>query len=606
MNARERRRIYSSKFLYRKLGWVVMGILMLGGLDLARSVAQMPQLKRPEEAPAEKPAEAPPKKLVNEPRAVGLLQLNKSGKGTLIPIAIRIDGKFYDASAYKANPVPMALDGGTVYEVEKTGQSQGLFTVSGALHNQNPNSATPWLGAGQYVLNGTVAASKIHRAEDKPRGIEGADSGPPRLTRGTEGTPGNQSAAEGSGGTGGSSQKASTASSPAESQTGSGASAGAGSSSGTGSSSGAGSSANDDDSGRPQLKRAGNSASGADQRSTSQTGGQETNSEASAPKAVGSSGQSGSPPNAGSAGAQGHGGQGQSSQNQAGQNQAGQGQASQVQANQSQVNQSQSGQNQSGQNQAGQNYYRPVLRRGKPTQSTPEDTPEELTRTTETASPAQAAGSGDNAGAVKPAVQLVPAISDAGGPLPESFQFFWKESEEADRQKQMLGLAGDAVQTYLGKLAKDTIPAKPVETKNTASKRGTSAHKAAEKIEPEFENVEFHTFDVWRNDQPVMVLTAEAHLPQKTGASGTPMTYYVTLAARTDIYGDIRKLYSGVTDKFHLDVTPKLELIDAVDADGDGKGELLFRETTDAGNGYLIYRPTGDTLWKMFDSLNQE
>jgi len=29
----------------------------------------------------------------------------------------------------------------------------------------------------------------------------------------------------------------------------------------------------------------------------------------------------------------------------------------------------------------------------------------------------------------------------------------------------------------------------------------------------------------------------------------------------------------------------------------------LFQETTDAGSGYVIYRATGDKLWKMFDSL---
>ncbi len=561
---------------------------MLGGLGIARSVAQMPQLKRPEEPPEEKPAPAPPKKLVNEPRAVGLLQLNKSGKGTLIPIAIRIDGKFYDASAYKANPVPMALDGGTVYEVEKTGRSEGLFTVSGALHNQNPNSATPWLGAGQYVLNGTVAATKIHRAEDKPRGIEGVDGGPPRLTRGAD-------AKQGSGAESGASQKTSTAGSAPGSSAGGGASTGASSSdSGAGSSTG---SSADDDSGRPRLKRAGDSEGGTEQNSgpqTTSTTGQGT----SATKPASSGGQSTSTPSAGESGTQ---GQGQASQSQTGTTQAGQNQP-----NQNQPKQAESGQDQSGQSQPGQNYYRPVLRRGKPTQSAPDDTPEELTRTTETASLGRAPASGDHAAEVKPAVQLVPAISDAGGPLPESFQFFWKESEEADHQKQMEGLAADAVRTYLTKLAKDTIPAKPSETKSAPSKRGSSAHKPGQKIEPEFENVEFRAFDVWRNDQPVMVLTAEAHLPQKAGESAAPTTYYVTLAARTDIYGDLRKLYAGVTDKFHLDVTPKLELIDAVDADGDGRGELLFRETTDAGNGYLIYRPTGDTLWKMFDSLNQE
>jgi hypothetical protein len=68
----------------------------------------------------------------------------------------------------------------------------------------------------------------------------------------------------------------------------------------------------------------------------------------------------------------------------------------------------------------------------------------------------------------------------------------------------------------------------------------------------------------------------------------------------------MHKLYAGVTDRFHLDLTPRLELVDAVDADGDGRGELLFRETSDSGSGWVIYRATADKLWKMYDSLNPE
>src|SRR5208282_6068051 len=102
---------------------------------------------------------------------------------------------------------------------------------------------------------------------------------------------------------------------------------------------------------------------------------------------------------------------------------------------------------------------------------------------------------------------------------------------------------------------------------------------------------------------------AEAHLPTASapapGGATLPDTYSITLVARTDIYGNLRKVYSGVTDKFHLDVTPRLELIDVVDADGDGRGELLFHETTDAGSGYVIYRATADKLWKLFDSLGE-
>lgn len=569
-----------------------MGIV-IGCLSVAPVAAQRPQLKRPEQAPSETPPEPKPKKLVNEPRAVGVLQLNKSGKGTLIPIAIRIDGKFYDASVYKADPVPMALDVGTVYEVEKTGQSEGLFTVGGALHNQNPNSATPWLGAGAYVLNGTVAANNIHKAEDKPRGLDDDNDAPPRLTRGNEATTGNQNSGGGSDGSSGEAQKTNTtgpgsATPAASSQPAGGTSgesstaAGAGSTS-TGSASGTGS-AGDDDSGRPQLKRASTPDSGSSGRQG--TTAQNTNA----------AGQgSNSPGTAGSSSGSGASAQGAGAQS-----------GSNPTSSQAHGTQDQPSQNQPGQSQSGQNYYRPTLRRGKPTESAPEDTPDELTRTTETG--ISNAKASVVTAASKPAVQLVPAISDAGGPLPESYQFFWKEDEEQDRKKQMLELAANAVRAYLTTMAKDMIPAKPEATKGGAGKHGSSAHSPASKVEPEFENVEFRAFDVWRNNQPVMILTGEAILPQTgvNSAAMDPVTYYVTVAARTDIYGDLRKLYAGVTDRFHLDVTPKLELIDAVDADGDGRGELLFRETTDAGNGYIIYRPTGDTLWKMFDSLNPE
>ena len=36
--------------------------------------------------------------------------------------------QFWDATAYKADPFPMALESGTVYEAERTGNSLGLFT----------------------------------------------------------------------------------------------------------------------------------------------------------------------------------------------------------------------------------------------------------------------------------------------------------------------------------------------------------------------------------------------------------------------------------------------------------------------------------------------
>jgi hypothetical protein len=509
----------------------------------------VPQLKRPEDIPQEKPPE-PKKKKVKGPRAVGILQLANNEKGTLIPVAILIDGKFYDASAYKADPVPMALDSGTVYEVEQSGDSQGLFTVSGALHSKNPGSVNPWVGAGSYLPNGTEAAKTTRKAEDVPLGLDNTDSdAPPRLSRGSASKPaaGSSPSPTASSGT-----PASTA--PASSAPGSNAPAGTGSS--------------DKPAATGPTPGSSQPASGSDEGARKDQDPQKPTAPTASDDKAGDQGakQPATVPAAG-----------QTSPGQSASGQAPSGQAPSNQTSQGQA----------------ENYYRPTLRRGKPTQPAPEDD-EAAPKTDKPDSPAAAAAS------VGP-VQLVPAISDAGGPDPKSYKFFWKTGEEEERRNQMLDLAGDEVRAYANALARNQIPAKP-----PAGKAATAGHKTPVKpAKPVLENVQFHAFDVWANNQVVMILSAEAHFPPAPGATSAPEQYSITLVARTDIYGNLRKLYSGVTDKSHLDVTPRLELIDAVDADGDGRGELLFRETTDAGNGYVIYRATADTLWKMFDSRSE-
>jgi hypothetical protein len=494
------------------LGSAVIVILGFLAVMARPSAAQdKPELKRPQQTPQEKlPEEKKPKKNVKGPRAVGVLQLTNSGNATLIPVAILIDGKFYDASVYKADPVPMALESGTVYEAEQEGDSLGLFTISGALHSKTAGSPHPWVGAGSYLPQGTEAAKSTRKAEDVPVGLESSGSdAPPRLSRGGKSKP---------------------AAAPSPTPT-----------PGSSTPSGAGSSEKPTPSGSP----------------------------ASSPPANGSSTGASS-------------GQQQAPASTAGQ-QLPSGQTSQGQASQG----PESG-----------NYYRPTLRRGKPTQSAPQEDEPALTDKTKTgkaASPAAVALSTEP-------MRLVAAISDAGGPDPRPYKFFWKTGEEDDRRKEIIALAASEVQAYANALAKNRIPARP-----PAAKPAAAGHKSpAKPVQPVFENIQFRTFDVWVNNQPVMIWSAEAHFPPAPGATAAPEQYLITLVARTDIYGNLRKLYSGVTDKFHLDVTPRLELIDAVDADGDGRGELLFRETNEAGSGYVIYRPTGDKLWKMFDSLAQE
>jgi hypothetical protein len=80
------------------------------------------------------------------------------------------------------------------------------------------------------------------------------------------------------------------------------------------------------------------------------------------------------------------------------------------------------------------------------------------------------------------------------------------------------------------------------------------------------------------------------------------LTYWITVAARVDYNGDLRKLKVWATDSKHLDAYPRAELIDAIDADGDGRGELLFREIYDDGSGFALYRVTPDMLVSLYNS----
>ncbi len=468
----------------------------------------MAQEERPQIIPGERKV---PRKKEAGPRAIGVLQMSANGKTSLIPVAILVNGKFWDASAYKADPVPMALETGTVYEAERAGSSLGLFTVNSALHSNALNLPNPWIGTGKWVANGTDTTSKTLKAESVPTGIDKGE-GPPRLTRDPTKV----------------SQPSSAPPTAPQSQT------------------PAPSNSGDEP---PRLSK-------------------------------GTPPPSPTPPTSSSP--------------------AGQSQPGSTSPN---VPASDSGAGASG---------RPTLRRGKPTEPLPEDEVPGYNKVEKAGPSASLTVVASSSNAAKPAqpvadtapVDMVPAISDASGPDPRSFAFEWLKDEEGDRKKQMVALAKDQVRAYVEAQAKARITPKPA---------GQAArHAAAAKTkDPILENVQMKAFDLWVNNQPVMVLSADAHMPPPPpgvafSAVDAAMQYSIVLVAYPDIYNNLHKIYSGVTDKYHLDITPRLELIDAVDADGDRRGELLFREISDGSKGWVIYRPTQDKLWKMFDSLRPE
>ena len=254
------------------------------------------------------------------------------------------------------------------------------------------------------------------------------------------------------------------------------------------------------------------------------------------------------------------------------------------------------------------------MRRGKPVEPLPEDEVPGYSKPGAAASAASPADAGKvvAAPAEKSSIQLIPAISDASGPEPKSFAFEWLKDEEGERLQQMTTLAKEQVRAYVDAQAKAKIMPAPKSTSPQTARRAAASKAARSKTkDPILENVQMKAYDLWGNNQPVLVFTAEAHIsppPAGTPQAGadSDLQYSILLVANPDIYNNLHKLYVGITDKYHLDISPHLELVDALDADGDARGELLFREISDNGNGWIIYRATADKLWKLFDSLNPE
>ena len=109
-------------------------------------------------------------------RATGLLELttDRAGnvKAQLTPICILTDGRFEDASIYKAAPQPMAIDNGIVYEAQKTGVPAGYVTIT------NSTKTGIWTALGKWQVATTVA-KKTEPAPAPPN----PDDGRPRLKR---------------------------------------------------------------------------------------------------------------------------------------------------------------------------------------------------------------------------------------------------------------------------------------------------------------------------------------------------------------------------------------------------------------------------------------
>ena len=152
-------------------------------------------------------------------RAVGVYEwtgdLAKPKGERLVPVTLFIDGHVEDAAVYLARPVPMALNQGTIYELDEAGIEKGLVDVKEARHVQVPAAANlepfddGWFGYGSFqappvpkpvavkrptqnvAVNGKAAA--VEKDPDRPsfsnRGAKGSTASNDAEDKPASGTP---------------------------------------------------------------------------------------------------------------------------------------------------------------------------------------------------------------------------------------------------------------------------------------------------------------------------------------------------------------------------------------------------------------------------------
>lgn len=418
------------------------------------------------------------------PRAISVLEVDARNQPRMVPVAIIYYDKYYDASQYQANPVPMAAEPGNVYDVLQANLPFALFTT-----------AQPQEVHGNWITSGVLKQHKDEpeKKPEKQTVTLADDKGGPVLHRKGESKP-----ADTGGSPSDNDPDRPTLKRPADQQ-----------SSGSSQPSSAPTSSGSDDSDRPTLKRP------SDSNSSTQTTAKTT--AAPVDKDLTRDTNENDPD-------------------------------------------------------------RPVLRKTD-ANTNPTDVTLKMTAPAgppRVAAPAKVA---PESGAAQ--LKQYVAISDAEKTDYRPFAYDLKPEDRTRLAPKLQKIAADALRKFA--LAHGAVKLLPTLT---------------------FTDFDIRAFDVDYSNNPELVFTA-SFSPTST-AKTKPVTYYLTLVAREDANTDLTPLFSMITDSTRLDEYPRLELIDAVDADGYGRGSLLFREFNADGKAFVLYRVDAYNLTKLFEGASGE
>ncbi len=202
-----------------------------------------------------------------------------------------------------------------------------------------------------------------------------------------------------------------------------------------------------------------------------------------------------------------------------------------------------------------------------------------------------------------PDLQQMAAVSDAASRPQHAFSYPWPDPGDAPKmQAAVEALAIKAVLSNGTSPANQIGPATSAPATKTpahAGPKSTLAHKVPLKPPPvTLSEEDFRAYELSYNGGATLVFTAKAAIGPNN--AGVTVEKYITIIAQPDFNGDPQLRFQSVTDPKHLDITPRMRLVDAVDTAGDNQAELIFELRRESDRQFAIYRVRGTHAEQAF------
>jgi hypothetical protein len=185
-------------------------------------------------------------------------------------------------------------------------------------------------------------------------------------------------------------------------------------------------------------------------------------------------------------------------------------------------------------------------------------------------------------------LQQMIAVSDTNDREAHPFVYLWGDPTDATKMKEQMEIAAAAAVAATEPAVK---PKTHVAATTTQRRKARTTPPASPT--PAFTNELFKAYELTYSGGATLVFSGQA-------VNHAGKVKYVTLIAQPDFNGVPKVLFKSVTDDDHLDQTPKMRLVDAVDARANNRGDLVFELSRTHDREFVIYRVASGQAEQVF------